>query len=146
MAALRTVYRYWSWLVFAAIVLQVGFAGYGAFYVASKVDDAPVNEDTFEDGFGLHAGVGYLVVLLILVGFIIALAGGVRGRRLGRAGLLLGLGILQVLLAWFGFEVPAIGFFHPVNALIIFALSGMIAWSEWRTVPDTGPAPATVAP
>jgi hypothetical protein len=145
-AALRSFYRYWSWLVFAAVVVQVGFAGYGAFYVAGKADDSPVTEDQFEDGFGLHAGFGYLVVLLFLIAFLIALIGGIRGRRLGRAGLLFGLGILQILLAWFGFEVAAIGFFHPINALIIFALSGMIAWSEWRTVPATTPAPATTAP
>ena len=25
-----------------------------------------------------------------------------------------------MILAWVGFEVPAIGFFHPVNALLIF--------------------------
>ena len=32
-------------------------------------------------------------------------------------GLLFGLLVLQLLLAWFGFEAPIIGFFHPVNAL-----------------------------
>jgi hypothetical protein len=140
-AGLRTVYRYWSWLVFIAVVLQVGFAGYGAFYVAEKVDDGVVDEDKFDDGWGLHIGFGYLVVLLILIGFLIALTGGIRGRRLGRVGALLGLGILQILLAWFGSEAPAIGFFHPVNALLIFGLSGSIAWTEWRAGME--PAPAT---
>jgi hypothetical protein len=144
LAALRSVYRYWSWLVFATVVLQIGFAGYGAFYVAEKVDKGTVNQDKFEDGFGLHIGFGYLVVLLILVAFLIALAAGIRGRRLGRAGGLFGLGILQILLAWFGSEAPVIGFFHPVNALLIFGLSGSIAWSEWRAAevaPATAPAP-----
>jgi hypothetical protein len=145
LAALRSVYRYWSWLVFLTVVLQIGFAGYGAFYVAEKIDGGTVNEDKFDDGWGLHMGFGYLVVLLILIGFLIALAAGVRGRRLGRAGGLFGLGILQILLAWFGSEVPVIGFFHPVNALLIFGLSGSIAWSEWRaTEATTAPAPATM--
>jgi hypothetical protein len=145
LAALRSVYRYWSWLVFLTVVLQIGFAGYGAFYVAEKVDGGTVNEDKFDDGWGLHMGFGYLVVLLILIGFLIALAGGLRGRRLGRAGGLFGLGILQILLAWFGSEVPVIGFFHPVNALLIFGLSGSIAWSEWRAAEaTTAPAPATM--
>jgi hypothetical protein len=143
-AGLRTVYRYWSWLVFIAVIVQVGFAGYGAFYVAHKVDKGTVNQDKFDDGFGLHAGFGYLVVLLMLIAFLIALAGGIRGRRLGRAGALFGLGILQILLAWFGFDQPVIGFFHPVNALVIFALSGSIAWTEWRagTEPTATTAPA----
>jgi hypothetical protein len=138
----RTVYRWWSWLIVAAIVLQIGFAGYGAFYVAHKVDKGTVNEDKFEDGFGLHAGFGYLVVLLILIGLIIAVIAGVRGRQLWRAAALFGLGILQILLAWFGFEVPAIGFFHPINAVVIFALAAMIAWTEGRTVPVRTTEPA----
>jgi hypothetical protein len=142
--ALRSVYRYWSWVIFGLVVVQVGLAGYGAFYVANKVDEGTVNEDKFEDGFGIHWVVGMLIVLLMLIAFFIALAGGIRGRRLGRAGGLLGLGILQVVLAEIGFSVPAIGFFHPVNALAIFALSGFIAWSEWNATdvaPVTAPAP-----
>jgi hypothetical protein len=132
---LRTVYRWWSWLIVAAIVLQIGFAGYGAFYVADKVDGGTVNEDKFEDGFGLHMGFGYLVVLLILIGLIIAAVAGVRGRQLGRAAALFGLGILQILLAWFGSEAPVIGFFHPVNAFLILGLALMIAWGEGRVTP-----------
>jgi len=142
-AGLRSVYRYWSWVIFGLVIVQVGLAGYGAFYVANKVDDGTVNEDKFEEGFGIHWVVGMLIVLLILLGFLIALAGGIRGKRLKNAGLLLGLGILQVVLAELGFAVPAIGFFHPVNALAIFALSGYIAWSGWRltdAAPVTAPA------
>ena len=39
-----TVYRYWAWLVFA-VAVQVGFAGYGAFYTANKVEDSRIDED-----------------------------------------------------------------------------------------------------
>ena len=37
-------------------ILQIGFAGYGAFYVASKVDGdgKTIDEDAFIDGFGIH--------------------------------------------------------------------------------------------
>ena len=140
MAALQPVYRFWAWLVFAAIILQVGFSGYGAFYVAHKVDKGTVDENKFEDGFGLHAGFGYLVVLLGLILLVLALAGRVRGRRLGMTGLLFGLLIVQVLLAWFGFDVPVIGFFHPINALALFALSGWLATSNRRAAPVERPA------
>ena len=40
--------------------------------------------------------------------------------------------ILQMILAWFGFEVPAIGFFHPVNALLIFVVLLWIVNDTWR--------------
>jgi hypothetical protein len=66
-----------------------------------------------------------------------------RGRR--EAGGLFGLLVLQVLLAWFGFEVPAIGFFHPVNALLLFGLSGWIAWTAWRGRPAIPAAPSAPA-
>jgi hypothetical protein len=128
----QTVYRYWAWIVFIAVVLQVGFAGYGAFYAANKVENATIDEDTFTDGFGIHAGVGYLIVLLALVFLVLAFVARVGRPIVTRVAILFGLMIVQVLLAWFGFEVPAIGFFHPVNALVIFALSGWLAWSGWR--------------
>jgi hypothetical protein len=138
----EAVYRVWSLIVVAAVLLQIGFAGYGAFYVANKVDDNPVNDDTFMDGWGLHSGFGYLVVLLGLVFLLIALGSrGGRQRTLRVLGLF-GLLILQVLLAWFGFEIPFIGFFHPINAFLILGLSGSIAYQAWR-----GPARVqTVAP
>src|SRR5688500_7705427 len=116
----------------AAIVLHVGFAGYGAFYVASEGDGTHATGERFEDGFGIHAGFGYLVVLIGLA-YLLVTAAARQGRQriLWTAGLF-GLLILQVLLAWFGFEVPFIGFFHPINALALFALSTWLAWTSWR--------------
>jgi hypothetical protein len=139
----RTIYWLWSMLMFAAIVIQVGLAGYGAFYAANKLDDegSTIDEDVFFDGFGLHAGVGYLVVLLGLVFLALGVIAGIGKWRLGGHGLLFGLLVLQVILAWIGFGVPAIGFFHPVNALLLFALAGSIAWDEWRLRRAT-PSPA----
>src|SRR5262245_6386057 len=107
---MRAVYMYWSWLIFLAVVGQVGFAGYGAFSVAGDVEDASVDEDQFGDAFGAHAGFGYLVILLTLIGFVIAL---IARHRIKHAAILFGLLVLQLLLAWFGFESPFIGFFHP---------------------------------
>jgi hypothetical protein len=123
------VYKYLAGLVFVAVLLQVGFAGYGAFSVAGDVDEGVVDQDRFEDVFGLHAGFGYLVILLGLILLVVAL---VARHRVKHSAILFGLLIVQMLLAWFGFEVPWIGFFHPVNALLIAGLSGMLAMTEWR--------------
>ena len=142
---MKAVYRYWAWLVFLLVIVQIGFAGYGAFYVANAVDDNPVNQDKFDDGFGIHAGFGYLVVLSIILFLVIAFAARVGKQRLIKNAVLFGLAILQVILAWIGFAVPAIGFLHPVNALLIFALSGSLAWSSWRTAPAAEPVAATAA-
>lgn len=131
---MRTLYWLWATLVFVAVIVQVGFAGYGAFYAANKLDDdgSTIDEDVFFHGFTFHAAWGYIVVLLGLILLVIGVAAGIGKWRLGRHGVLFALLVLQVLLAWFGFGVPAIGFFHPVNALAIFSLSGWIARDEWR--------------
>jgi hypothetical protein len=137
---LRTVYRYWAWVLFAAVILQVGFAGYGAFNAVHKADKAHIDDqktvtlgkDTIENGFGAHAGFGYLIFLGVLLLLIVAAIGGIRGRRLKLTGLLAGLLVLQILLAWFGFDQPVIGFFHPVNALLIVGLTGFLAFTGKR--------------
>ena len=49
-------------------------------------------------------------------------------------GALFGLGILQVLLAWFGFEVPAIGALQP-STPDPGGLAGRIAYASFRREP-----------
>lgn len=137
----------------AAIVVQIGFAGYGAFYAANKLDDegATIDDDTFMDGFGLHAGWGYIVILLGLIFMIIGIAAGIGKWRLGRHGLLFLLLFIQLWLAWIGFELPfPVGFLHPINAMLILALSSWISWDEWQrrrtgsgTTAPPAEAPAT---
>ncbi len=126
---MRAVFKYLAGLVFVAVIVQIGFAGYGAFAVAGDVDGGTVDESRFEDVFGLHAGFGYLVMLLGLVLLIVAF---VARTRIKHTATLFGLLIVQMLLAWFGFEVAWIGFFHPINAVLIAGLSGMLAATEWR--------------
>jgi hypothetical protein len=132
MNALRAVYRYWISLVALAVVVQIGLAGYGAFYAAHKVSDASINEDTFEDGFGAHIGLGYLIFLLTIIAVILVLL-----ARPGKRPVLMTLGLLalvfvQILLAQIGESVPALGALHPINAFIILGLVGALAAGQWR--------------
>ena len=132
---MRTVYWAWSMVVFAMVVIQIGLAGYGAFYAANKLEDegSTINDDVFMDGFGLHAGLGYLVILAGLVLMILGLIAGIGKWRLGRHGLLFLLLFVQLWLAWIGFELPfPVGFLHPINAVFIFILSASIVWDEWQ--------------
>jgi hypothetical protein len=129
----RVLYRWWSTLVLVAVVVRVGLAGYGAFFVINKVDkDHPVTESEFEDGFIPHSILGYSIVLMGLVLLAVGVVAGIGRWRLGRHGVLALLLVLQLLLAWIGFAVPAVGFFHPVNALVIFGLTGWIVSDQWR--------------
>jgi hypothetical protein len=137
---MRAVYRYWSLLLVLAVVVQVGFAGYGAFSVVNDVDDkGSVDEDMLEDGFGAHVGFGYLVVLIGLILLVLAL---VARHRIKHSAILAVLLIVQVPLAWIGGGSAGVGFLHPVNALFIFGLSGWIAMTEWRGRQAVTPAAA----
>ncbi len=147
---MKTVYKWWAGLLLLAVVLQIGFAGYGAFYVANKVDGdgKTIDSDGFTDGFGLHMGFGYIIWLLGIIFLVIGIIAGIGRWRLGRHGVLALLLTLQVMLAWFGSAVPAIGFFHPVNALLIFTLLLWIVHDAWRsgaTVDTADPAQPVAA-
>ena len=57
--------------------------------------------------------------------------------------------IVQIVLAWIGEEVPAVGALHPMNAFIILGLVGSIAGGEWRAKKmgmSSGMAPPAAAP
>jgi hypothetical protein len=145
----RAVYKWWAMLVFVGIVVQIGLAGYGAFYVVGKTDNGgTVDDDTVSKGFDPHVAWGYLVVgLSTLIFLVIGLIAGVGRWRLGRHGLLFALFILQVALAIGGYGAAAIGFFHPVNALVMFAVSGSLVYSVWRgELSRATPAPAEPTP
>jgi hypothetical protein len=130
----KTVFKWWSTLLIAAVIVQIGFAGYGAFFVAGKEEDPGdfVTHKQFEDGWNLHSGFGYIVVLGGLIAFVLALL-----ARLGRPRVLLSLGVallfvLQVVLAWIGSGAAAVGALHPINAVVLAGLTGMIAGRCWR--------------
>jgi len=134
---LRAAYKWISTLVVAAVVFQVGFAGFGAFYAAHKIDDSnadpkTMTSDQFDTGFGAHFFGAVVVIALVLALVIVALIGGFGRYRLGRAGVLALLVILQIILAGIAFAVPAFGFLHAVNALVILTFAGWTAALEWR--------------
>lgn len=145
MQALRTIYRYWSALLFLAVLVQIGAAGYGAFHAADKADPGPLSEDSFSSGFDVHNGLGYTIFLGTLVLLLLAL-----GARLGRRRILMTLMapvllIVQILLAWGGEAVPAIGIFHPLNAFLIAGLTGRLAYEAWWGTPSAAPPASATA-
>jgi hypothetical protein len=140
---MRDAFKVITSLLFVAVVVQVALAGYGAFNATSKADDdTSVPGKTITDGFNAHAVVGTVIVAIMIVLVLVAIIG-----RLGSpwarwsSGLLL-LGIAQMLLAWLGDAVPALGFLHAVNALVIYAGVAMLAHRAWIWREAAPPAPA----
>jgi hypothetical protein len=148
MNALRSIFRWWAVLILAAAVVQVGFAGIGAFDALDKAEAGNLSDDeAYFDSFTLHAALGTLLVLAGLVLFILSLV-----ARAGRQRVLHSLGIfvllvVQMILGWTGAALPAVlGFLHPVNALVIIAALGTLVQREWMLARAGMGAPAAAAP
>jgi heme A synthase len=141
---MATVYRWWAAILTLAVVVQIGFAGYGAFNAAEKIEDNDsISKKAFEDGWDPHTGFGYIVFLGAVLLFLLALV-----SRPGRRGVLWALAvpllvILQIVLAWIGESVGVLGFLHPINAFVILGVLGSLTGRLWRG--RTG-VPAAAAP
>jgi hypothetical protein len=129
--ALRTIYRFWTALVFLAILVQIGAAGYGAFYAADKSDPGPLTDHQFSHGFNFHDGFGYVIFLGTVVLFLLALGSRIGRRRVMMALVLAVLTLVQIVLAWGGESAPVVGIFHPLVAFLILGLSGRMAFEAW---------------
>jgi len=141
----RAVYKWVATLVLVAVVVQVGFAGYGAFYAAHKLDKNPaITSDQFDHGFNAHGAGALAVIITVLLLLVVGVVAGVGRWRLGRHGVLALLLVLQVVLAGIAFSVPVFGFFHAVNALVILSVAGWLVRDEWTRArePEAAAAPA----
>jgi hypothetical protein len=111
---LRRISVVWSWVIAAAVIVQVFLAGLYVFGSAS---------------IEAHVLNGSFLLFATLLGGIFALVARVPGRVAGAHWGLFGLVVLQVVLIEVGNSagVPEIKAFHVVNALAIFGLSSMLA-------------------
>lgn len=136
---MRAAFRWVAAVLFVAVIVQVGLAGYGAFHAVHAADKTSISKKTIEDAFGAHVALGYLIVLAMLVLFIIAAAGRLGKSKIRWSGGILVLGIVQAILGMASESVPAIGPLHTLNALAIFTATGLLAHRSWAT---DRPAPA----
>jgi ammonia channel protein AmtB len=142
---MRVVFRWWAIVVFAAVLLQIAFAGYGAFYVVDKADDASktITNDQVDHGFNPHSAFGYLVILLGIILVPLAFGARVDRSRKQLSVVIAVLLIIQFFLAVLGWTWAPLGFLHPLNALAIAAVTGVLARMEWRSGATATTAPVT---
>jgi Family of unknown function (DUF6220) len=133
MGGLNGIYRFWTAVVFLAVLVQIGAAGYGAFYSADKADPGPVMHNAYDHGWSFHDAFGYVVFYAAIVSFALAVIGRFpRKRVLEITGLPL-LIAAQIGLAAGGESVPAIGVFHPLVAFLILGFAGRLAFEAgWK--------------
>jgi len=121
---MRAAYRIVSILIAIAVALQIASIALSGFTIAKDADDGTtIGSDYSNFGQSYHSIGGMVIGLLALVLLILSFLTDVpRGRML--AGIIVGLVVLQFLLAVVSFGLPALGILHGLNGLAIAAIAG----------------------
>lgn len=120
---MRTAYRGLCYVIVAGVVLQLASIGLAGFTTANDADDGVAIDAAYSNlGQDFHAvagpAIGVVAILLVIVSLLTNVP---RGRML--AGAILGLVVLQVVLAVVSFGLPAIGLLHALNGMAIAAVA-----------------------
>ena len=148
---MNSAFRIWASLVSLAVIVQVGLAAYGALHAVDVSDDnGTIGKTSVSDGFAAHSALGYTIFLAALILLVLALIGrrSLGSARVKWSGGLVGLIVVQILLAWAGDATPWLGILHGMNALAVAGIAGSLAGREWaahRSGAGT-PVPRPAAP
>ncbi|HZT91329.1 MAG TPA: hypothetical protein VFA05_04740 [Gaiellaceae bacterium] len=137
------VQRYVVSLYFVGVIVQFFLVGIGLFGMkaGATIDNAKSLDP--------HRGFGFILIdfggALLLLATLIAWQRPLR-QKVGLYVLLCLLGQVQGILATEGWHHKYIGMFHPVNALVLLGLSGMLARQAWAEARMRARVPAEPAP
>jgi len=129
---MKKAYRVLARLIAALVVVQVAAIAYGAFAIDKVIEKAKDHANTVADassklnggaGYGIHGLVGTLVIplvaiILFVVAFMAHVPDGVKW-----AGFVLLDVVVQVALGLGAHSLPALGWLHGPNALVLFGLA-----------------------
>ena len=141
---MRRLYRALALLIALGVFLQAATIAYGWFAVLADLEAGGTltADSELNAGHVLHGTVGMMVLpVLALVLFVVSLLahlpGGVR-----RAGAVLALVVLQVVLALVSFGAPVVGLLHGANAIAIVGASFAAAALARHDLVPSGRVPA----
>jgi hypothetical protein len=146
----KQTYRVLAGLIALGVLVQAAAIAFGWFDAIHDVDNGLVIDENYDGNAGhiLHGIVGlYAIPLLGLVLLIVSFfaAKEVPGARKW-AGIVFGLIILQVVLAFVAFAAPLVGALHGLNALAVLGTAGRAAalTREARPARASGGVPVDV--
>ncbi len=128
---MKQTYRVLSAVIALGVLVQAAAIAFGWFDAISEVDKGLVIDENYEGnaGHAIHAIVGMMVIpavglILLIVSFFArkTVPGAVKW-----GGIVLGLIVLQVALAFAAFSAPVLGALHGINALALLAAAGRAA-------------------
>jgi heme A synthase len=132
----RTLHAWAAILWVAAIIVQVFLAGQAIANLGGSGD------------FTTHIGVGYAIGIVQLAALMLAFPARMSGRDKWISAGILGLYVVQTMLPGLKSVSPLFSALHPLNAMLLFAVSVWYARHAWRiaSVPAGAPAVAAEAP
>jgi hypothetical protein len=139
----KQTYRVLAGLIALGVLVQAAAIAFGWFDAIHEVDSGTVIDENYEGNAGhmLHGLVGmYVIPLLGLVLLIVSFfAAKVVPGAVKWAGIVFGLIVLQVVLAFVAFGAPIVGALHGINALALIGVAGRAGMLA-RTAGATGVA------
>jgi hypothetical protein len=137
---MRTAYRVVASLLALGVVLQVASIALAGFTLAHDAEDGATIDSGYSNfGQTFHSVGGTVIGVIALVLLIVSFLTDVPGGRM-LAGIVVGLVILQIVLAMVSFGVPALGVLHGINGLAIAGVAGIAARRAGRPVSVVTPA------
>lgn len=142
---MKVAYQWLARLIAIGVVLQAAFVAYGMFQIFNAAGEGKAfTEDTaYNLGQSLHSTFGLMLIpllalALLVVSFFAKVPGGAK-----LAGIVVGLVVLQIVLAMLSFPVPVLGVLHGINA---FALAGVAGYAGGRVDKARAAAPGAETP
>ena len=145
---MKAAYRGFAFAVAIGVVLQAAWIAFGTFTLAKYVEDGHTIDKEWDGnlGLGLHWIFAMLVLLCALILFGLSFGARVpEGTKW--AGFVLLAVVVQWVLAFISFGVPAVGILHAANAFVIIVLAGLAGRRAGDSVGARAAAPrrSTVA-
>jgi hypothetical protein len=123
----KQTYRVLAGLIALGVLVQAASVAFGWFDALSAVDAGTVIDGNYEGNAGhmLHGMVGMMLIpllgLILLIVSFFATKSVPQGRKW--AGIVFGVIVLQVALAFAAFSAPIIGALHGINALVLLGVA-----------------------
>ena len=143
---MRSTYRVLAYVIAVGVLVQAASIAAGIFGLWGEVGDGGVITEDWEYNAGLvvHAVVGMMVIplvalVLLIVSFFAQVSGGVR-----LAAIVLGLVVLQVVLAIASYSVSGLGALHGLNAIAVLGAASAAARRSRQAAVPAEPVRAEV--
>jgi len=120
---MKQTYRVLAGLVALGVLVQAASVAFGFFQLGNDVDNhgKAIDDNHTNAGLDIHGINGQMVIPVI--GLILLIVSFFAARSVPQArkwaGIVFGLIVLQVVLAFVGFGVPVIGALHGINAFLV---------------------------